>query len=118
MANCVIAYDPCFSCAEKKCEICELDMHRKGVFRQSEDGTDTNVGCKFEWISVDERLPEETCECLAVSKFGTISLVNYSNRYKAFNATDDYDDGDRWKFSDVTHWMPLPEAPKMKGGAE
>ena len=73
---------------------------------------------KQEWISVDERLPEETCECLAVSKFGTISLVNYSNRYKAFNATDDYDDGDRWKFSDITHWMPLPEAPKMKGGAE
>ena len=36
MANCVIAYDPCFSCAEKKCEICELDMHRKRVFQQSE----------------------------------------------------------------------------------
>lgn len=36
MANCVIAYNPCFSCAEKKCEICELDMHRKGVFQQSE----------------------------------------------------------------------------------
>lgn len=36
MANCVIAYDPCFSCDEKKCEICELDMHRKRVFQQSE----------------------------------------------------------------------------------
>lgn len=32
----VIAFNPCFSCAEKKCEICELDMHRKGVFQQSE----------------------------------------------------------------------------------
>jgi rubrerythrin len=36
MANCVIAYNPCFSCNEKKCEICELDMHRKRVFQQSE----------------------------------------------------------------------------------
>jgi transcription elongation factor Elf1 len=36
MANCVIAYNPCFSCDEKKCEICELDMHRKRVFQQSE----------------------------------------------------------------------------------
>ena len=36
MANCVIAYNPCFSCDEKKCKICELDMHRKRVFQQSE----------------------------------------------------------------------------------
>lgn len=36
MANCVIAYNPCFSCDEKKCEICELDMHRKRVFQQNE----------------------------------------------------------------------------------
>lgn len=43
MANCVIAYDPCFSCAEKKCEICELDMHRKGVFQQSEGEWKTEI---------------------------------------------------------------------------
>jgi hypothetical protein len=36
MADCVIAYNPCFSCDKKKCEICELDMHRKRVFQQSE----------------------------------------------------------------------------------
>ena len=36
MANCVIAYNPCFSCDKKKCEICELDMHRKRVFQQTE----------------------------------------------------------------------------------
>jgi hypothetical protein len=69
------------------------------------------------WISVDERLPEESCECLAASRNGVIYLLQYSYRYKAFNATDD-DGGDKWKLGDFTHWMPLPEPPVMKGGAE
>lgn len=101
----IIAFNPCSFCEKKDmCTMCELAMRRSGSIPSNK------------WIGVEERLPEETCECLAVSKFGTISLVNYSNRYKAFNATDDYDDGDRWKFSDVTYWMPLPDAPK--GGVE
>lgn len=71
---------------------------------------------KQEWISVDERLPEESCEVLTVDRTGVMCLAPYSDRYTAFNATDE-DGGDRWKIT-VTHWMPLPEAPKMKGGAE
>lgn len=69
-----------------------------------------------EWISVDERLPEESCEVLTVDRTGVMYLAPYSDRYKAFNATDE-DDGDRWKLT-VTHWMPLPEAPKMKGESD
>lgn len=63
------------------------------------------------WIGVDERLPEESCECLAVGRTGVIYLLQYSCRYKAFNAHDE-DGGDRWKVGDITHWMPLPEPPK------
>lgn len=66
---------------------------------------------KQEWISVEERLPETTCECLAVGKSGCIFLLCYSSRYMAFNATDG-DGEDRWKVNDITHWMPLPEPPK------
>ena len=52
MDNCVIAYNPCFSCDEKKCGICELDMYRRRVFcKQSvgewhynPDGMDWGLG--------------------------------------------------------------------------
>lgn len=66
-----------------------------------------------EWISVEDRLPEKTCECLIVDTLGVIYLAPYSSRYRAFNATDE-DDGDRWRLNNTTHWMPLPEAPKMR----
>lgn len=80
-----------------------------GHFKDTAD-----IAPRAEWISVEERLPEESCECLAVSGNGVTYLLYYSHRYKAFNATDD-DDGDRWKLGGFTHWMHLPEPPVMKG---
>ena len=81
---------------------------------------------KQEWISVDERLP--TCgELVLVSsmdlltkKHGWFYLARYTNLQNDGVRFDDK----RWLseyggiFGRVTHWMPLPEAPKMKGGAE
>ena len=63
-----------------------------------------------EWISVDERLPEENVRVLVCIK---------SDHSYTMIDTDRLDDKGfvRW-YKDVTHWMPLPEAPKMKGGAE
>lgn len=73
---------------------------------------------EMKWIPVTERLPEESCKCLCANEMGDIVLAPYSNRYRAFNAIDD-DEGDRWKFDYVTHWMPLPLPPETeKGGAE
>lgn len=68
------------------------------------------------WISVDERLPEKSGDYLTYHN-GVISALMYSKRHKLFNAEDTLDE----KFSkanciEVSHWMPLPEAPK--GGAE
>ena len=73
---------------------------------------------KQEWISVDERLPEKSGDYLTYHN-GVISALMYSKRHKLFNAEDTLDE----KFSkanciEVSHWMPLPEPPKMKGGAE
>lgn len=58
-----------------------------------------------EWISAEERLPEDgvrvltACDDgvvrLGISKGGFPSVVNRSHR-----------------FSDVTHWIPLPKPPK------
>ena len=76
-----------------------------------------------EWISVEERLPDcewgaESEAVLFVTKQGTmytgyygcggIYRDRYFREYK--NSTDGYD------ISFITHWMPLPEAPNMKGG--
>lgn len=67
-----------------------------------------------EWISVDERLPE---------KFTNV-LCLYPSRNYGGNIVVDYMESDRgcfaeqFKYGEPTHWMPLPEAPKMKGGAE
>ena len=62
-----------------------------------------------EWISVDDRLPEEKVNC----------IVHYKH---AYCDNDDYwaigicfYDGEKfrmdWSYK-VTHWMPLPQPPK------
>lgn len=61
-----------------------------------------------EWISVDERLPEENGYYLVYTKYGYIEV----ERYKTWD-DDDLDGGYWWEFEGlVTHWMPLPEPPK------
>ena len=62
-----------------------------------------------EWIPVDDRLPEETINC----------IVHYQH---AYCDNDDYwaigfccYDGEKFQLGPaykVTHWMPLPQPPK------
>ena len=62
-----------------------------------------------EWISVDDRLPEEKVNC----------IVHYQH---AYCDNDDYwaigfcfYDGEKFRLDPaykVTHWMPIPEPPK------
>ncbi len=78
-----------------------------------------NIDCdgfrKQEWISIADRLPEESVDVLVVVKIGNRVSVDTDRIY-----------GGKWfnygKLGHlqgyVTHWMPLPEPPKMKGGAE
>ena len=63
---------------------------------------------KQEWISVDERLPTwEDGKVLVFTHYGfSICERTVNSRWQGKHAN--------W----ITHWMPLPEAPKMKGGAE
>lgn len=82
-----------------------LILHRKGYRKQSE------------WISVDERLPGVSGRyiCAVKDKNGHTWTVagDYSLEMKKWFGL---------LFGEikntVTHWMPLPEPPKMKGGAE
>ena len=82
--------------------------------------TVTNVGCKSEWISVEERLPD-ICGMdvlmVAVNCYGQTNIVkgftDYQCPIKFLTNEKQYDN--IWGAWEVTHWMPLPEAPK--GGA-
>ena len=61
---------------------------------------------KQEWISVDERLPEDGVWVLGYSaKSGRGGLCNCLKSYvREFG-----------NYDDTTHWLPLPESPKNKG---
>lgn len=65
------------------------------------------------WISVDERLPEKEDDYLVYTTAGFIETDRFS-------VPEDKDvDGHWFELDDyVTHWMPLPEAPRMKGGEQ
>ena len=66
---------------------------------------------KTQWISVKDRLPEDCKKILVVNGHGYISISSLWRK-----------DGSKWTWvdstghfnhvNDITHWMPLPEAPK------
>ena len=65
-----------------------------------------------EWISVEDRLPKDN-----------VPVIVYKNKYSEVygNMETAYIHNGIWRGSigeAITHWMPLPEPPKMKGGAE
>jgi hypothetical protein len=59
------------------------------------------------WISVEERLPDEQGHFLIVDKEEQMNTVFYTPRFGWFS---------HFRIKNITHWMPLPEAPKVKGG--
>jgi hypothetical protein len=68
-----------------------------------------------EWISVKERLPEKSGKYLTISPSGIYSILNYSAKYRAFNIYDEQPKSSLKYCLEVTHWMPLPAAPKEEG---
>ena len=73
-----------------------------------------NATTTWEWISVEDRLPEDYGEVICCTKNKVIMQIVYNPKHRLFNVY-----GDNIECAiDVTHWMPLPEPPKMKGGAE
>ena len=96
---------------------------------------------KNEWISVEDRLPEDDCnvkkhsdahmELCSVIAYGKLSggfgkVVKETNRYVTYETGIEYIDEitknegrefRKWYWSDgweeVTHWMPLPQSPEV-----
>jgi hypothetical protein len=64
----------------------------------------------MEWIDVNERLPEKHGWYLVFDEyFDEIEVSYYDLEFSTGNIEG---------YTKVTHWMPLPEPPKKKGGAE
>ena len=103
-----------------------LAKERSKRFLLKENGEIVPLTKQAEWISVEERLPEEYKECLVAAKVGDKMVIDIAERVRSFDMrtnsvylewliTNDWNEG---QGCEITHWMPLPEAPKMKGGGE
>ena len=55
-----------------------------------------------EWISVDDRLPEQGEEAICIAADGDMMIGKYTEWGWMFPCY----------FEDLTHWMPLPQPPK------
>ena len=87
-------------------------LYEAGYRKQSESFSRPHEN-DGEWISVEERLPEAECPVLIFTRKNRYYVGYY---YKALidqTFTGFYADAVK---RDVTHWMPLPEAPKKGGG--
>lgn len=70
-----------------------------------------------EWISVNERLPEEGTLCVALSAFITdwgkeareFYLADFKQGSFLYSETDDYSWG--YEIPGITHWFPVPSFP-------
>lgn len=88
-------------------------LYNAGYRKQSENVTDINVGSKSEWISVEERLPEENGRYLVCVNISHLAFENLTAiaimAYGISHGFYLYNENEK-----VTHWMPLPEAPKRR----
>jgi hypothetical protein len=63
----------------------------------------------MKWISVKDRLPEDSQEVIIYSEGGKVEAGVYYCKEFGF---DYYDVSIRDIIVNVTHWMPLPEPPR------
>ena len=63
------------------------------------------------WISVEDGLPEKSGDYLAFTEKGIFMVLSYSEIHRAFNA---YDWCENITPIRCTHWMPLPDPPKVE----
>lgn len=62
---------------------------------------------KQEWISVEERLPDRQGYFLITDEAGGVMVALWMKQLGWIS---------NFSANKITHWMPLPEPPKMKGG--
>lgn len=104
MKGCPSRTGVCYSCVPDGDECPVWRWFKKQILLKEQEQTHGG------WISVKDRLPEESGTVLACDRLGAFYMCEYSQKYKAFNADDN--DGDMYSLSAITHWMPMPPPPK------
>jgi hypothetical protein len=101
-------------CNNTTCAHCEAEaLYNAGYRKQSESFSRPHEN-DGEWISVEDRLPEPNKLVLCIWERGDGGGCYGFARYQRENVWYVSNEG----MPRVTHWMPLPEPPKMKGGGE
>ena len=94
---------PCPECDYEGDDLCVAHRKAEALY---------NAGYrKQEWISVEDRLPEVRQRVLLYSYHDGINTGYRADEIGRFYVDKSYP-------YRPTYWMPLPEPPKMKGGAE
>ena len=65
---------------------------------------------KQAWISVSERLPEASGKYIVCTKRGNV----YQTKFYSYPENKGGHWGQKDKGRSITHWMPLPEAPRKE----
>ena len=114
------------------CDVCELNPFITafspdndaycGAFKSREEYVKVVPGMTVQkWIPVTERLPKgadgkSICETVIAyldhKKASPQVCVGWVNGKRWYLIVGNDDFYTSWKFEDVTHWMPLPDAPK------
>lgn len=90
---------------------CDFELDRK---KTAENLYTAGYRKQSEWISVEERLPEADTDVLVITCHGSFKVARCNIYHNGTLVLWMTNDGLGEKA--ITHWMPLPEAPK--GGAE
>ena len=70
---------------------------------------------EMNWIKCEDRLPEDKQKVLAITDYGMMCTMQYRN--KEFFRIVSCRRCDSMGLGGLTHWQPLPAAPKAEGEA-
>ena len=96
-------------CFESDCETCQFKGHdcvscrtKCAISALLAQGSSENPN---NWISVKDRLPDESYPVLCVTSAGGMMIARYGHKYGSWHVSGSID---------ITHWMPLPEPSEVK----
>ncbi len=109
MALIICGFKDCTSC------ISRMGLRKCGAKVYAERLYNADYRKQSEWISVEDRLPEKDGKYLVYDVGQHLGISIPEIRTTFFKRGDRYHDY-MWR-NHFSHWMPLPEPPKKKGGA-
>ena len=95
------------ACVGTDCfEGCKFYIENDCLYKLMEDLMIANGVTVQEWISVNDKLPEDG-ESVLTYKNGNVDVQVYEKNRNGWIQGNWF-----WSMATVTHWMPLPEPPK------